>query len=121
MARWVFFLFLASWCCLATGCSSVSASAGSVISAARGVFGERTEKPESSGEKAQVCMLTPTPEVQALVAEGTSSGGIQGSCIQVPQTAHDFGQIQGEVDLTHDFKVVNRCETKVKIKSVRPG
>ena len=115
MNRLISWFLIACICHLCVGCSTLKTSSDSLLSKVGELFGEDKAEEANAVENPSVCLLSP-PDPATLQSELGN-----GSCIQVPQTTHDFGRIKEEAVLVHDFKIVNKCSTELKIKSVKPG
>jgi hypothetical protein len=120
MRRLIASVFILMLSYLVSGCSHIKAMPGDIVSTVGGWFGGSKGADADGREKPAICLLVP-PDDKLLAAANDQSKVDDGSCVQVPQTTHDFGQIQGDAELVHDFKVMNRCSKALKIKSIRPG
>ncbi len=121
MSRLLSWFLIVSTCLLAAGCSTLSTTSESLLSKVTGLFQENKADKAGAAENPMVCLLNPPDPATHQTAKVQSGTVDNSTCIQVPQTSHDFGTIKEDTVLVHEFKMVNKCNTELKIKSVKPG
>lgn len=121
MSRSLSWFLVVCICHLSVGCSTLTTTSESLLSKVTGLFEEGKAEKTNAAENPMVCLLTPPDPATHQTAKVQSGTVDDSTCIQVPQTSHDFGTIREDTVLVHEFKMVNRCNTELKIKSVKPG
>lgn len=121
MSRLLSWFMVVCICHLTAGCSTLSSTTESLLSKVGGLFGEHKTDETDAAQNPMVCLLAPPDPATHQTAKVQSGIADDSTCIQVPQTSHDFGPIKDDAVLVHEFKIVNRCNTELRIKSVKPG
>lgn len=52
---------------------------------------------------------------------GAAKKGQGTAAIEIIEKTYNFGQVSQGADITHDFKVLNKGNAPLEIKSVKPG
>lgn len=121
MSRLLSWFLVVCICHLTVGCSTLTNTTESLLSKVGGIFDGHKADETDAARNPMVCLLTPPDPATLQTANVHPGSGDDSTCIQVPQTSHDFGPIKDDAVLVHEFKIMNRCNTELKIKSVKPG